>query len=141
MDRDALGSRHSWRCRYSKGHCCSGYHAEKAEWPRAHVFFSAKSELPVRPNHVHLPTRQDAQPPVPWRQITGTRDSEFAVRPGQFAKMPGKSRGKCLSFSVLSSPLAASHSLGESALHESMSAKTPGTGEGGERMDNDGAKQ
>ena len=37
-----------------------------------------------------------------------------------------------------------SHSLGEfwkSALHKSMSAKAPGAGEGGERMDNDGAKQ
>jgi hypothetical protein len=36
-----------------------------------------------------------------------------------------------------------SHSLGEfwkSALHKSMSAKAPGAGEGGERMDNDGAK-
>jgi hypothetical protein len=37
-----------------------------------------------------------------------------------------------------------SHSLGEfwnSALHKSMSAKAPGAGESGERMDNDGAKQ
>ena len=37
-----------------------------------------------------------------------------------------------------------SHSLGEfwkSALHKSMSAKAPGAGEGGQRMDNDGAKQ
>ena len=37
-----------------------------------------------------------------------------------------------------------SHSLGEfwnSALHKSMSAKAPGAGEGGERMDNGGARQ
>jgi hypothetical protein len=37
-----------------------------------------------------------------------------------------------------------SHTLGEfwkSALHKSMSAKASGTGEGGERMDNGGARQ
>ena len=37
-----------------------------------------------------------------------------------------------------------SHSLGyfwKSALHKSMSAKAPGAGEGGERMDNGGARQ
>ena len=48
---------------------------------------------------------------------------------------------------VTSFKVVRSHSLGEfwkSALHKSMSAKAPGApgaGEGGERMDNDGAKQ
>lgn len=53
MDRDALGScsRHSWRCRVSKGHCCCGCDAEKPrELLEAHVNVNGRVNGRFRPH-------------------------------------------------------------------------------------------